>query len=463
MSNSDCADALKKMTMSQNSSIPDPRNDIPSNSNVNTLNMDKQLFNETKGPRVGVKLTISQAELILQRHLNISCIKLEYIDRGYNNRTYIASSSNGQDYIIRLGGRFWNRWKTEREVATILFISKTTSNIPVPVIHGFCSDKLKSEIDCEYILMEKLVGIPLEDMWKSSSSSSTQSTLSIEDKEFILDQIARLLHELQSITFTKIGSLCFTSCIGDTYGLGINPSMDINLEDIIVGQQTDIMAGPFHNYIDYECAAISAAINDMRKCNFMSSSYDLIPKIEKFLSNQFHIDSNIFQQDVQLIQPKIALIHGDFESRNIMIDPSNLTITGIVDWEFAGAFPYYEDWFAGFEFVGAICDEAWTFDEESQSAESNHSSSSDDYDPNSEELTVNRELFFKSLQKHNLSCPDEISHLKLYAEFWYLRWNISPWWFNECAQEENPIEWEKDKLDARRRVEMILEKYSDNN
>jgi hypothetical protein len=77
--------------------------------------------------------------------------------------------SGGTDLVLRLGNicPWWKSIKTRNEVEVINFIKENCSNIPVPKVLKYQDDSALSEFDCEYILMEKLLGQPLSDIVRS--------------------------------------------------------------------------------------------------------------------------------------------------------------------------------------------------------------------------------------------------------------------------------------------------------
>lgn len=177
--------------------------------------------------------------------------------------------------------------------------------------------------------MEKVEGMPLENLWYDKKNK-TEKLLTDPEREQILEQIAQFVAEMQNSTFDKIGSFRFREEIGDKFGLNINLD-DISVEDIIIGQHTDIYAGPFHSYTKYEQASMNYFLDKMKAKQVVQSNNDLIPDIEKFINK---IDKIIHIEEPE--NTKFTLIHGDLEPRNIIVDPNTMCIKAVVDWEFSG-------------------------------------------------------------------------------------------------------------------------------
>lgn len=70
--------------------------------------------------------------------------------------------------ILRIANphKFWERGRTENEVAVLKYVAKNTS-IPVPRVWSYSIDKAISFIGCQYILMDKLPGVTLNELLDS--------------------------------------------------------------------------------------------------------------------------------------------------------------------------------------------------------------------------------------------------------------------------------------------------------
>ena len=127
---------------------------------------EEQTFN--RAPSAELSLTLEQASIILKTHeIGGSYVKLDCINRGFNNKTYFVTPVQGPVLVIRVTGKCaaWKKVKTENEVASIKYLKKHTK-LPVPEIYGFSFDPETSPVGYEYILMEKLDGIPLDELFE---------------------------------------------------------------------------------------------------------------------------------------------------------------------------------------------------------------------------------------------------------------------------------------------------------
>lgn len=312
---------------------------------------------ETRGPRAGIKLTLAQACIIVQRHLGVQAKSFTYVQRGYNNRTYIITPETSEGthdptYVIRVCGKFWTRMKTENEVAAIIYLTKKCPTLPLPTVLGYCTDKDASGVGVEYILMKTLRGRPLDDFWLGE--------LDFAVRKNIMTEIGRYLADFRSLTFSKIGSFQFSETIGNTFGIGIEPKT-LRLEDIVIGPGLETKAGPFETYLEFLHATFATEVNYFKQCPFMLEGDVLLPRIEDFIRKV--LDPNTTPLPLEAIQPKFVMTHGDFEPRNILVDEKDFTITGLLDWEFSGSFPVDNDWYASFVAFGCNTSEWSIFGE----------------------------------------------------------------------------------------------------
>ncbi|CZT23841.1 uncharacterized protein RCC_09555 [Ramularia collo-cygni] len=86
------------------------------------------------------------------------------------------------------------------EVATMDFV-RNVVGIPVPKVLAW-DGQVSNHAESEYILMEQAEGTQLSDLW---------TDMDIYDKLKVVDDVVDIQKKLQSITFSRLGSLYFTS------------------------------------------------------------------------------------------------------------------------------------------------------------------------------------------------------------------------------------------------------------
>src|SRR5690349_17315599 len=115
--------------------------------------------------------------------------------------------------------------------------------------------------------------------------------------------------------------------------------------------------GPFADLISLAKDSISWTKSQLERHPYMIQYKHLIPLLTKLYDN---LDSIYGHSEDE---SEIVLCHFDLHSGNIMIDPSTLEITGVLDWERASSYPWRYHWglFRGFWVGSSDADELQTF------------------------------------------------------------------------------------------------------
>lgn len=166
-------------------------------------------------------------------------ISVELLAQGAFNQAYNIIAENKatgfrKEYIFRVALPIYPYYKVESDVATTEFVRHTTT-VPVPIIYAFDSCP-NNKLGFEWMLMEKVNGVSLDDAWDTMGYNTKQKlTRTIADS---MDQISRL-------EFHKIGSLYCRprDCQTDFY---LGPTLHSRLYE---GDRLlhDIDRGPFES------------------------------------------------------------------------------------------------------------------------------------------------------------------------------------------------------------------------
>ncbi|KAK9481866.1 phosphotransferase enzyme family-domain-containing protein [Lipomyces starkeyi] len=97
---------------------------------------------------------------------------IEFLAQGAFNRLYIIRSTE-KDIVARVTLPVDPAWKTLSEVATLKWVRENTS-LPVPEVLAYKADR-SSVIGFEWILMSKMPGKPLADVWRDVSFSAKEN------------------------------------------------------------------------------------------------------------------------------------------------------------------------------------------------------------------------------------------------------------------------------------------------
>ncbi len=114
----------------------------------------------------------------------------------YNITAETVIAAFHQEYIFRVSLPIWPYYKVESDVATTEFV-RHANNIPVPIIYAFDSNP-DNKLCFEWMLMEKVQGTPLKDVW---------DTMEFDTKQRLVRDIAGWMTELSRFKFNKIGSI----------------------------------------------------------------------------------------------------------------------------------------------------------------------------------------------------------------------------------------------------------------
>ena len=90
----------------------------------------------------------------------------------YNITTENLTTGLHQEYIFRIPLPIWPYYKVKSDVATTEFVRHATS-ILVPIIYAFDSNP-DNKLGFEWLLMEKVQGTPLNDVWDTMEFDTKQ-------------------------------------------------------------------------------------------------------------------------------------------------------------------------------------------------------------------------------------------------------------------------------------------------
>lgn len=190
----------------------------------------------------------------------------------------------------------------ESQVQTIDYIRKHTS-IPVPQIYHF-DTTANNEIRAPYIAMSHVSGRNVSHLWFDTSGPTP-----LEDRrQRILTQLAKIMSQLRTLHFDKIGSLLPNSQSG---GIELGPCYEWDTaEDEAISITS---SGPFSTTQSF-LRSFWAPVND---------------------KNEFAIGAARILEEMLPYIPstsEFVLAPPDFDSQNVMVDEQG-NITGLIDWD----------------------------------------------------------------------------------------------------------------------------------
>jgi hypothetical protein len=239
-----------------------------------------------------------------------ACVDVTRIEGGSYHEIRILTFEDGWTCIGRFTRVHEPLHKTDTELATIEYVDKHT-RIPVPKIY-FVNHNENHVVGAAFVLMERLEGFSLDDVW---------AELSMEHRLSVVEQLAQIVGELGKLRFDRIGSLTSEGTVG--------PFVNIS------HTESEQLAGPFTTFHEFACATLD---ENLRHCP--EEAMALFPAIKdelRVLLTRKHFNN--------VLQAPYRLIHVDLENRNILVTQDDRCsapkITGVIDWDWAFVGPAY--------------------------------------------------------------------------------------------------------------------------
>ncbi|OQD71391.1 hypothetical protein PENPOL_c001G05003 [Penicillium polonicum] len=178
------------------------------------------------------------------------------------------------------------------EAPTLRFIAENTT-IPVPKVHDVRleNDKVVG------IVMDYMPGKPLDEVW---------DTLSPSQKQSIAEQLRGYISQLRNLKGNYIGA--------------------IDRGTVSMGKWGPIYGGPFDSEQEFN----QWILND--------------------LSSGLSAPLRYYAEHALTDGHEIVFTHSDFSPRNILVDENSVyQVTAILDWEFAGWYPEWWEYFRAYK------------------------------------------------------------------------------------------------------------------
>ncbi|KAK5658113.1 hypothetical protein OQA88_2669 [Cercophora sp. LCS_1] len=265
----------------------------------------------------------------------------------FNNRIYFVTVNSGEQYVLKVNGRFFGAEKIQNEVCCLNVLQRWCPYIPSPRVVAWSEDGLtvathKEEPICiddntapaspGWILMTRVPGDPVSSL-----------TLSSQDMASIGMQLANLIATWRSDipTMPYCGNLVFRSGAADI-DLAIHSNYDrVSIRGLVDG---DIrLADPISTSLQLQEVRLRAKLADLETNETYAPNRLVGPLVMKFMRETL---PRLFRETT-LSDPRFVFTSYDLAPRNVLItrlsDNEPPKITGIVDFEFAGFFPAVEE------------------------------------------------------------------------------------------------------------------------
>ena len=281
------------------------------------------------------------------RHLDLSqddidhtTTKLEF--QGAFNRLYAVECPRGS-YFMRITLPVHPHFKTASEVATIALLRSRTS-FPVPHIIA-SSSTTDNKLKFEWILMERVHGVPLADIWAS---------LAWDAKVSCVTEVACIIAQLFELRYDLIGNLFNAKDLSMEPGRTVRNNAtesDFVVLDRIVSMaffwdthlESDVHQGPFASSKDWLEARFQLMEEDGRrvlesqdaergKIEFTKETQQQLKRLRKQLPLFFPSNDDDREE--------FALHHHDIPRDNLILD-SQGKLQALVDWECVSVLPLW--------------------------------------------------------------------------------------------------------------------------
>ncbi|KAI1932978.1 hypothetical protein LOZ66_006664 [Ophidiomyces ophidiicola] len=280
----------------------------------------------------------------------LRCIDVKECSDGLYNKALILTMDNGTKVVAKIpypnvGVPYYT---TASEVAT-MDCARNVLQTPAPQIYAWSAsiDPKKNPVGAEFIIMEKVSGVPLSDVW---------CDLKPDQKVKVYVQIIRFMKRWTSVHFPAIGSLYYAETISTSsknhlYFDGndsvtnsrftVGPSSnrewsDEGRRDIQCGKGSRTSVVDYRKAIYYREMLAVKNIHHIPK--HLAMLYGPPPLYEPTVTKKLQA-LRWYAQIVELLLPPDPTLstchvwHNDLHHENIFVDPHSLQILGIIDWQ----------------------------------------------------------------------------------------------------------------------------------
>ena len=251
-----------------------------------------------------------------------------FIGQGALNKLYRVQYGN-DSLLMRISLPVDPSSKTESEVATLHFIRKN-SNLPVPKVQAYNSSR-SDPIGFEWILMNLMPGMPLQERWRSISWPA---------KEAIVEQLAGFSASMYRRQFRAIGNIYPNPKRPDLSTLEIQRivSMQFFWGDHL---SQAVSRGPFQSSQEWIAARLSLNEADSERILRHSGDEDEREDAETTLRIIQRLRNHLPEFFPAKGIERTMFFHDDLSQQNILVDKDG-NLTAVVDWECVSALPLWK-------------------------------------------------------------------------------------------------------------------------
>ncbi|TVY87766.1 Altered inheritance of mitochondria protein, mitochondrial [Lachnellula willkommii] len=347
-------------------------------------NKNEEFFNFTRGRFVcneAMELALRQVRFDMNELARVAaravgsqrCVTVEKYPDGTFNKAFLMTMEDGKEAVAKVPTRNAGQahFTIASEVATMEF-ARTVLKNPVPKVLEWSSRAEFNAVGAEYIIMEKVNGIPLDHVW---------ARLGMEQKLEIIKSIARCQKNWMRANFSQFGSLYFTQDLENGDGVSYTDAQGSELTDDrfsigpSVGRhcfddgraEISFDRGPCkhpfpthsanllryslgRNVEEYVLAIGNREVACIANMERLPKSPLTLPgpyartRAKKLAALQINsqLAKYLLPTDPALLSSNIW--HSDLHGENILVNPDNPTeVVGIIDWQSIQLVPLYEN------------------------------------------------------------------------------------------------------------------------
>ncbi|EEH35874.2 phosphotransferase enzyme family protein [Paracoccidioides lutzii Pb01] len=273
-----------------------------------------------------------------------SCLKVEKYPDGMYNKAFLLTMDNGMQAVAKIPNPNAGlpHLTTASEVATMEFV-RSVCKTPVPKVYSWNSGP--NSVGAEYIIMEKVHGVPLGSVWPH---------MEIGDRLAVVKTIVQYQKARMSVSFSHFGGLYFAQDLDGfrhqsmSYNSGGATLLD---ERFVIGPSTgrekvdngrrtvQFDRGPLRENLTaigrQEIACVKALPNLPKSPMALYGPGTYQPtRARKLRALELYLTMIRYLCPVDQSITSSCLWHGDLHVENIFVDSKSPTeIVGIIDWQ----------------------------------------------------------------------------------------------------------------------------------
>lgn len=295
----------------------------------------------TREPSESIVARLAYHHLRLSRHdIEQSTTSLEF--QGAFNKLYAVECPKGP-FLMRVTLPVDPVYKTLSETATLRYVRENTS-IPVPSV--IASDPSSdNELGYKWILMERVPGKPLDDVWDS---------LDWDKKVALVRDVAVITEEMRGQRSNAIGSLFERRKLAEHAGhADIGTERELVIDRLVsmaffwkTRFLVDVPRGPFRTTREWLEARFRLQDDDVQQVvNDADADKDDVEETEEvrelLARLREHLDR--FFPNNSLGSESFALYHDDISRKNLIVDDKG-ALKALVDWECVSTCPIWKNY-----------------------------------------------------------------------------------------------------------------------